>query len=67
MYVKNIEPLYAELEHFVNCVRCGSEPSVGGEQALKALRLATLIEQMALDGKVWKLSDRERLELVNNK
>jgi predicted dehydrogenase len=52
------------LEHFVNCVRCGSEPSVGGEQALKALRLATLIEQMALDGKVWKLADRDRAELM---
>ena len=64
VYVKNVEPLYAELEHFVNCVRCGSEPSVGGEQALKALRLATLIEQMALDGKVWKLSDRDRLEVL---
>jgi predicted dehydrogenase len=66
VYVKNIEPLYAELDHFVNCVRCGSEPSVGGEQALKALRLATLIEQMALDGKVWKLADRDRAELMAN-
>jgi len=50
----NIEPLHAELEHFVGCVRAGNQPSVGGEQALKALRLASLIEQIALDGKVWK-------------
>jgi predicted dehydrogenase len=49
----NIEPLHAELEHFVSCVRGGTPPSVGGEQALKALRLASVIEQMALDGKVW--------------
>ena len=49
----NIEPLHAELEHFVQCVRGGMAPSVGGIQALKALRLASLIEQMALDGKVW--------------
>jgi predicted dehydrogenase len=63
VFINNIEPLYAELEHFVNCVRCGNQPSVGGEQALKALRLATTIEQMALDGKVWKLAD-PRLELV---
>lgn len=49
----NIEPLHAELEHFVQCVRGGIAPSVGGIQALKALRLASLIEQMALDGKVW--------------
>ena len=53
VYTSNIEPLHAELEHFVNCVRGGEKPSVGGEQALKALRLASLIEQMALDGQVW--------------
>lgn len=53
VYTSNIEPLHAELEHFVNCVRGGNQPSVGGEQALKALRLASLIEQIALDGQVW--------------
>jgi predicted dehydrogenase len=53
VYTSNIEPLHAELEHFVNCVRGGNQPSVGGEQALKALRLASSIEQMALDGMVW--------------
>jgi predicted dehydrogenase len=53
VYTSNIEPLHAELEHFVNCVRGGNQPSVGGEQALKALRLASQIEQMALDGAVW--------------
>lgn len=53
VYTSNIEPIYAEIEHFVNCIRGGERPSVGGEQALKALRLASLIEQMALDGQVW--------------
>ena len=57
VYTSNIEPLHAELEHFVNCVRGGEQPSVGGEQALKALRLASLIEQMALDGKPWETAD----------
>ncbi|NJN85452.1 MAG: Gfo/Idh/MocA family oxidoreductase [Leptolyngbyaceae cyanobacterium SL_7_1] len=56
VYTSNIEPLHAELEHFVSCVRGGNQPSVGGEQALKALRLASLIEQMALDGQVWHSS-----------
>ncbi len=59
VYTSNIEPLHAELEHFVNCVRGGNQPSVGGEQALKALRLASLIEQMALDGQVWQSTDSE--------
>lgn len=54
VYTSNIEPLHAELEHFVNCVRGGEQPSVGGEQALKALRLASVIEQIALDGSVWQ-------------
>ena len=49
----NVEPIYAEIEHFVNCIRGGRRPSVGGEQALKALRLASSIEQMALDGQIW--------------
>jgi len=53
VYTSNIEPLHAELEHFVGCVRGGNQPSVGGEQALKALRLASSIEQMALDGQAW--------------
>ncbi|MFM7220677.1 MAG: Gfo/Idh/MocA family oxidoreductase [Nodosilinea sp.] len=57
VYTSNIEPLHAELEHFINCVRGGEPPSVGGEQALKALRLASLIEQMALDGKPWQQID----------
>ena len=38
-------------------MRGGDQPSVGGTQALKALRLASSIEQMALDGKVWENSD----------
>lgn len=63
VYTSNIEPLHAELEHFVHCVRGGDQPSVGGEQALKALRLASLIEQMALDGQVWQQSDQTCREL----
>lgn len=57
VYTSNIEPLNAELEHFVACVRGGQQPSVGGEQALKTLRLASLIEQTALDDRVWQSCD----------
>lgn len=62
VYTSNIEPLNAELEHFVGCVRGGNQPSVGGEQALKALRLASLIEQMALDGQAWQQKDEQLKE-----
>jgi predicted dehydrogenase len=63
VYTSNIEPLHAELEHFVSCARGGNQPSVGGEQALKALRLASLIEQMALDGQVWQPRDLKDVEV----
>ncbi|MCX7594650.1 MAG: Gfo/Idh/MocA family oxidoreductase [Fischerella sp.] len=59
VYTTNTDKLGAELEHFVNCVRGGNQPSVGGEQALKALRLASLIEQMALEERVWNPLDWE--------
>jgi predicted dehydrogenase len=53
---QRVEPLHAELEHFVNCVRGGQPPSIGGEQALKALKIASLIEQMTMDGQLWSPS-----------
>ncbi len=65
VYTSNIEPLHAELEHFVNCVRGGQPPSVGGEQALKALRLASLIEQLALDGHSWGQLDASLSALIH--
>ncbi len=58
-----IEPLQAELEHFVQCIRGARQPAVGGEQALRALRLASLIEQMAMDGQVWQPEDLAVLEM----
>ena len=40
----SIEPLYAELEHFLQCVRGREIPAVDGLQASRALKLADLIE-----------------------
>ncbi len=40
----SIEPLYAELEHFLQCVRGREKPAVDGHQASRALHLADLIE-----------------------
>ena len=40
----SIEPLYAELEHFLQCVRGRETPAVDGLQASRALQLADLIE-----------------------
>jgi predicted dehydrogenase len=41
----SIEPLYAELEHFLQCVRGVETPAVDGLQASRALLLADLIEK----------------------
>jgi predicted dehydrogenase len=64
VYTSNIEPLNAELEHFVACVRGGQQPSVGGIQALKTLRLASLIEETALDGQEWRRCDLNVRDVV---
>jgi predicted dehydrogenase len=64
VYTSNIEPLNAELEHFVACVRGGQQPSVGGVQALKTLRLASIIEQTALDGQVVQSCDLKLREVA---
>ena len=40
-----VDPLVAELEHFLQCVRGEEEPAVDGHQASRALLLADLIEQ----------------------
>jgi len=48
VYVPPIEPLYAELQHFLTCVREGREPAVGGEDALRVLALADSVEAQAL-------------------
>lgn len=66
VYTSNIEPLHAELEHFVACVRSGAQPSVGGVQALRTLRLASVIEQTALDGQIWRSCDLNMREVVGS-
>tara|TARA_Y100000589_G_scaffold217667_1_gene205259 strand:+ start:9018 stop:10022 length:1005 start_codon:yes stop_codon:yes gene_type:complete len=44
----SIEPLYAELEHFLKCVQGKDSPEVGGEQASRALIIADLIEHAVI-------------------
>jgi len=43
----SIEPLYAELEHFLKCVQGKESPEVDGEQASRALIIADFIEHAA--------------------
>jgi predicted dehydrogenase len=50
VYVPPVEPLHAELQHFLTCVRDGHEPRVSGEDALRVMALAETIESQALAG-----------------
>lgn len=44
VYVPPVEPLYAEIQHFLTCVRDGRQPQVGGEDALRVMSVADRIE-----------------------
>lgn len=48
VYVPLIEPLYAEITHFLDCVRYGQQPAVGSTEAIQVLELVEVIEQAAL-------------------
>ena len=50
VFVRRIEPLAAELAHFVEVVRGRSEPLVTGVQALAALRLVWRVQEAADGG-----------------
>lgn len=41
------EPLFLEIEHFVQCVISGAEPRVGGDDGVAALELVELVRQAA--------------------
>jgi len=48
------EPLRAELEHFIECVKDDKEPLVSGEDGLKALEIAKKIIDSANNNKIVK-------------
>lgn len=50
VYVPPVEPLYAELQHFLACVRDGQAPRVGGDDALRVMTLADTIEAQVVAG-----------------
>jgi predicted dehydrogenase len=52
IYVPIFEPLFLELQHFVNCVLKGSPPLVTARDGLEALRLASTIRNVARQRRV---------------
>jgi predicted dehydrogenase len=54
------EPLQVELEHFLDCLRDGTEPRTGGREGLRVVRvLAALQESLDADGGTVALASRE--------
>ncbi|WP_274365826.1 Gfo/Idh/MocA family protein [Paenibacillus thermotolerans] len=49
------DPYYAELEHFVACIRDGSEPIVTADDACKALEIAAAAHESIRTGKAVQL------------
>jgi predicted dehydrogenase len=47
VYVPMVEPLYAELRHFVECVRSGQRPAVTAQDGIRVLELVEAIETSA--------------------
>jgi predicted dehydrogenase len=52
-----VEPLAAELQHFVDCIQKGKQPLVSAKSGLEALRLALCIREMCRTNMV-TLSDK---------
>jgi virulence factor len=50
VYVPQIEPLYAEVQHFLACVRQGRQPLVGSADAIRVMLVADAIEDRVLAG-----------------
>ncbi len=44
VYVPQIEPLYAEVQHFLSCVRERRQPLVGSTDAIRVMTVADVIE-----------------------
>ena len=50
VYVPQIEPLFAEVQHFLSCVRERRQPLVGSTDAIRVMTVADVIEERVLAG-----------------
>lgn len=50
VYVPQIEPLHAELHHFLSCIREGRQPLIGATEAIRVMAVADAIEEKVLNG-----------------
>ena len=50
IHVPNFEPLFLELQHFVDCILDGKRPLISAEDGLRGLRLANEIRRTIYDG-----------------
>lgn len=50
--VPAVEPLFKEIEHFVNCILTGTTPAVTARDGMEALKKAFLIRDATANGKI---------------
>jgi predicted dehydrogenase len=50
---ENVEPLWAECEHFIGCVRTGQRPRTDGRAGLEAVRVVEACQRSLELGSVW--------------
>jgi predicted dehydrogenase len=63
-YIKQEEPLKAECQHFLDCIRQGTTPLTGGQQGLELVRiLEASSESLKRSGAPVDLSHRQHREL----
>ncbi len=62
--VKQVEPLMAEVQHFINCIRNGKKPLVSEVEGLKATLIAEAILESMKIGKVVNLEEFKDKELT---
>jgi len=49
-YINHVEPLKTECEHFLNCIRTGSEPVTSGKQGLQVIQILEAASESLKNG-----------------
>lgn len=49
-YIKMVEPLKVECEHFIDCIKTGRKPQTSGEEGLQVVRILEAAKQSLVQG-----------------
>lgn len=66
-YLKQIEPLKIQCEHFIYCINCGQEPNSSGNDGLEVVRILSAASKSLKRGGAIVFIEEEKDERGNNK